>query len=127
MPSALPARRQDPRAQSTGAIHGRNYRAINHAQSTTRNQLRNCRRCSCLHITPALKSHESFDSAIQITMVWASGKRRSNRSAAGVRAHLEHQNYTFCQDFFGPPNASFPSPPGRPQGWPRAARALLAS
>ncbi len=60
-------------------------------------------------------------------MVWASDKRRSNRSAAGVCAHLERQNYTFCQAFFGPPNASFPSSPGRPRGWPRSTRVILAS
>ena len=115
MPSALFARRQDPRAQFTSAIHGRNYRAINHAQSITRNQLRNCRRCSCLHIILAQKSHESFDFAIQITMVWASGKRGSNRS---VRKFVRISNIKiilFVETFLAPQMQASRRPPGAPR------------
>ena len=69
------------RAQSTGAIHGRNQPcAINHAQLTT-----HILSAACPHNSYTLKSPESLDFAIQITMVWASDNWRRNRSGESVR------------------------------------------
>jgi len=107
---------QDIRAQSTaGAIYGTNLSRTQPTHNAISQERRLCQR------TPhAQKSDESFDSAIQITMVWTSNKWRRNRSAAGVRAHLEHQYYTFCQALFGLLNASFWGSPGQVPGHLRA-------